>query len=175
MIFTEIEKSGAYIIEIEKEEDERGFFARTRDKKEFEQNNLNPNWIQSSISFNRKKGTVRGMHYQITPFEETKTVRCTQGRILDIIIDLRRQSQTFKKWFSVELNQENHKMIYIPSGFAQGFQTLEENSEIYYEIDVNYNVEYSKGVRWDDKTFNIKWPLEISVISQRDRSFPDFI
>ena len=174
MIFTEIEKSGAYIIEIEKKEDERGFFARSRDKKEFEQKKINPNWTQSSISFNNKKGTIRGMHYQNMPFEETKTITCTQGRILDVIIDLREQSHTFKKWFSIELSQENHKRLYIPKGFANGFQTLEDKSEIQYEIDGQYNSKYSKGIMWNDDTFKIKWPLEVSVISQRDTSFPVF-
>lgn len=175
MIFTETKLSGVYIIEIEKLKDERGFFARTWDIDEFKERGLNTKMVQNSVSFNEKKGTIRGMHYQIYPFDEIKLVRCTRGKIYDVIIDLRPQSYTFKKWLSVELNEDNHKMLYIPKGFAHGFQTLEDRSEVYYEISQYYNSQYSRGIRWDDPSFNIKFPLEISVISQKDLSHPMFI
>jgi dTDP-4-dehydrorhamnose 3,5-epimerase len=175
MIFTETKLSGSYVIEIEKVKDERGFFSRTFDKKEFSKKGLDSEFVQSSVSQNKKKGTIRGMHYQIKPFEETKLVRCTKGKIFDIIIDLRQDSKTFKEWFSIELSQENYKILYIPKGFAHGFQTLEHNSEVYYNISQFYNSQYSKGIRWDDKTFNIKWPHDISIISQKDLFYTEFI
>ena len=174
MIFSETKLSGAYIINIEKIEDERGFFARTWDKNEFSKRNLDSEFVQSSISVNKKKGTIRGMHYQDKPCEESKIVRCTKGRIFDVIIDLRTNSKTFKEWFSVELSGDNYKMLYIPKGFAHGFQTLEDNSEVFYEISEYYNSKFAKGVRWDDETFNIKWPLKVSIISQKDSSNPIF-
>ena len=174
MIFSETILSGAYTIEIEKIEDERGFFARIWDKDEFSKLRLNTKFVQSSISLNKKKGTIRGMHYQTKPYEETKIVRCTKGRIFDVIIDLRANSKTFKKWFSVELNSDDYKMLYIPKGFAHGFQTLEDNSEVFYQISQYYNLKSSKGIRWNDKTFQIKWPLDVTIISQKDLSNPTF-
>ena len=174
MIFIETELSGAHIIEPENLEDERGFFARVFDKKEFEDRGLNTEYVQTSISFNKQKGTFRGMHYQIEPFEEEKLVRCTKGKIFDVILDLRPQSKTFKKWTSVELSEDNHKIIYIPKGFAHGFQTLENNSEIFYEISQYYNSDYSKGIKWDDPSFDIKIPLDISIISKKDLAYPKF-
>lgn len=174
MIFSETKLSGAYIINIEKIEDERGFFARTWDKNEFSKRNLDSEFVQSSISVNKKKGTIRGMHYQDKPFEESKIVRCTKGRIFDVIIDLRTDSKTFKEWFSIELSGDNYKMLYIPKGFAHGFQTLEDNTEVYYEISEYYNSEYTKGVRCDDEVFDIRWPLEISFISEKDKSFEKY-
>ena len=174
MKFNETKLQGAYVIEIEKLEDERGFFARTWDEKQFKEIGLNTHMVQNSISFNKKKGTFRGLHYQVSPFEEIKLVRCTKGKIYDVIIDLRPQSYTFKKWISIELNEYNHKMLYIPKGFANGFQTLEDNSEVYYEISQYYNPKYSAGINYNDPTFNIKYPLEISVISKTDLSYPKF-
>ncbi|MBC8502037.1 MAG: dTDP-4-dehydrorhamnose 3,5-epimerase [Nitrosopumilus sp.] len=174
MIFSETKLSGAYIIDIEKIEDERGFFARTWDKNEFSKLGLESEFVQSSISVNKKKGTIRGMHYQIKPYEESKVVRCIKGRIFDVIIDLRTDSKTFKKWFSVELSGDNYKMLYIPKGFAHGFQTLEDNTEIYYEISEQHSTILSKGVKYDDETFDIKWPLEISIISEKDKSFEKY-
>ena len=174
MIFSETKLSGSYIIEIEKIEDERGFFARTWDREEFSKIELDSEFIQSSISQNKKKGTIRGMHYQTKPYEESKIVRCAKGRIFDVIIDLRPDSKTFKEWFSIELSADNYKMLYIPKGFAHGFQTLEDNTEIFYDISQLYKPEYSKGIRWDDKTFGIKWPLKVSLISQRDLSYTPF-
>ena len=174
MIFSETKLSGAYIIDIEKIKDERGFFARTWDKNEFSKLGLESEFVQSSISLNKKKGTIRGMHYQIKPYEENKIVRCTKGRIFDVIIDIRADSITFKEWLSVELSEDNYKILYIPKGFAHGFQTLEDNTEIYYQISEQYSTKLSKGVKYDDETFDIKWPLEISVISEKDKSFEKY-
>ena len=174
MIFSETKFLGVYIIEIEKYEDERGFFARTWDKNQFKEMGLDDNIIQSSMSYNRKKGTIRGMHYQIKPFEETKLVRCTKGKIFDVIIDLRKDSKTFKKWISIELSENNHRTLYIPKGFAHGFQTLEDNTEIIYDISQTYNPEYSKGIKWNDKIIGIKWPLEVTMISKKDSMNPYF-
>jgi dTDP-4-dehydrorhamnose 3,5-epimerase len=174
MIFTETKLSGAYVIEIEKIEDERGFFARTFDKNEFSKIGLDSEFIQSSISINNKRGTIRGMHYQNKPYEESKIVRCTKGKIFDVIIDLRPNSKTFKEWFSVELSEENHKMLYVPKGFAHGFQTLENNTKILYNISQFYHPESSKGVRWNDEIFRIKWPLKVSLISEKDLNYTSF-
>lgn len=174
MIFSETKLSGLYIIEIEKEEDERGFFARTLDKQEYSKLGLELEIKQSSISQNKKKGTIRGMHYQDKPYEETKIVTCTKGKIFDVIIDIRKNSKTFKEWTSIELSEDNYKMLYIPKGFAHGFQTLEDNSEIFYQISQYYNPKFSKGIIWNDKTFQIKWPLDVTIISQKDSSNPIF-
>jgi len=174
LIFTETKLKGAFIIEPEKLEDERGFFARTWDQEEFSKRNLESKFVQSSISANKKKGTIRGMHFQSPPHEETKIVRCTRGRMYDVIIDLRKDSKTFKEWFDVELSADNYKMLYVPKGFAHGFQTLEDNTEVFYQISRYYNSEYSRGIRWNDKTFQIKWPLDVTMISQKDSSHPIF-
>ena len=174
MIFSETKLSGAYIIEIEKNEDERGFFARTWDKEEFSQMGLDSELVQFSISQNKKKGTIRGMHFQTKPYEESKIVRCTRGRMFDAIIDLRPNSKTFKEWFSIELSSDNYTMLYIPKGFAHGFQTLEDNTEISYQISQFYHPEYSKGVRWNDEVFRIRWPLKVSLISEKDSTYTPF-
>lgn len=174
MIFTETELSGAYVIEIEKVEDKRGFFARSWDKKEFEKHGLNPNLVQCSISLNIKKGILRGMHFQDSPYEETKLVRCTKGRIFDVMVDLREDSPSKNKWFGVELTESNHKMLYVPEGFAHGFQTLENDSEVSYQISETYKPEYSKGIRWNDKFFEIKWPLIPTIMSKKDEKHPKF-
>ena len=175
MIFTETELSGAYIIKLEKIEDHRGFFSRVWDRKIFEEKGLDSKIIQSSISFNKKRGTLRGMHYQIEPYEESKLVRCTKGRIFDVIVDLRNDSKTFKNWISVELSESNYKMLYIPKGFAHGFQTLEDNSEVYYEITEISSPEHSRGFRYDDDAIGIKWPLDVSIISQKDKEYKSFM
>ena len=174
MIFSETKLSGAYVVEIEKIEDQRGFFVRTFDKKEFSKKGLDSEFVQSSISQNKKKGTIRGMHYQGKPYEENKIVRCTKGSIFDVIIDLRSNSKTYKEWFSIELNADNYKILYIPKGFAHGFQTLENNTEVYYEITEVYDKKSSRGIRWNDPTFNINWPLDISLISEKDNNFSFF-
>jgi dTDP-4-dehydrorhamnose 3,5-epimerase len=175
MIFTETRLKGAFVIEPEKVEDKRGFFARTWCQHEFANRGLNPCIAQCSISFNLKRGTLRGMHYQVAPYEEAKVVRCISGAIYDVIIDLRPQSPTFTEWLAVELNAENRRMLYVPEGFAHGFQTLEDNTEIFYQISEFYAPEYARGVRWDDSAFGIQWPLADRPISIRDQTFPDFI
>lgn len=174
MIFTETYLKGAYIIELEKIADERGFFARVWDKHEFEERGLNSDLVQCNVSFSNKKGTLRGMHYQIFPQEEVKLVRCTKGKIFDVIIDLRKNSNTYKKWFSKETSEDSHQMIYIPEGFAHGFQTLEDNTEVYYQVSAEYDSKLERGIRWNDPIFSISWPLEVSIMSQRDKNFPLF-
>jgi len=174
MIFTETKLKGAYIVEIEKLDDERGFFARTWDKKQFEERGLNATLIQCSISYNKKKGTLRGLHYQTAPYEESKVVKCTRGKIFDVIVDLRPMSDTFKQWISFELSTENYKMLYIPKGFAHGFQTLKDDSDVLYQISEVYMKYYASGIRWDDPTFNINWPIKLTVISARDLAYKNF-
>ena len=174
MIFSETKLNGAYLIEIEKFEDIRGFFARSFCGKEFEAKGLNPHVAQCNVSFNPHKGTVRGMHYQ-SPSAEAKLVRCTKGAIYDVIIDLRPESPTFREHFGTVLSEENRSMLYIPEMFAHGFQTMEDNSEVFYQMSEFYIPENSRGVRWDDPAFGICWPDEIKIISERDRTYPDFI
>ena len=173
MIFTETKLKGAFIVELERFNDERGFFARTWCKKEFEDHGLNFNPVQCNMSFTGKKGTLRGMHYQAAPFAEAKLVICTQGSIYDVIIDLRSDSDTYKQWFAVELNRDNHKMLYIPENFAHGFLTLEDNAEVFYQMSAFYHPECARGVRWNDPAFSIQWPIEVNIISDRDRDYPD--
>jgi len=174
LIFTETKLKGAFVIELEKFEDERGFFARVWDKKIFVEHGLNVKLVQCSISFNKKKGTLRGLHYQQSPYEETKIIRCTRGKIFDVIIDLRLKSKTFKKWFGIELTPQNNKMLYVPKGFAHGFQALMHNTEVFYQISEFYRKKYARGFRWNDKTFGIKWPLKPTIISKTDSSLPLF-
>ena len=156
------------IIEPEKIEDERGFFARTWDTEVFSKVGLNPKIIQCSISSNKKKGTLRGLHVQNSPYEESKIIRCTRGKLYDIVVDLRTDSLTFKKWFSIELSADNYKMVYVPEGCAHGYQTLEDNTDASYQMTEKFKPEYYTGVRWDDPAFGIKLPLEITVISKKD-------
>jgi dTDP-4-dehydrorhamnose 3,5-epimerase len=172
VIFEEIKLKGAYIIEPARLEDERGFFARTFCQKEFEAHNLNPKMVQCSISYNRRKGTFRGMHYQVVPMAEAKLVRCTGGAIYDVIVDLRPGSLTYCQWEAVELNAENRKMIYIPEGFAHGFQTLEDDTEVFYQMSEFYAPEYACGVRWDDPAFGIVFPLKNMIVSEKDKNYP---
>lgn len=175
MIFTETKLNGAFIVEPELLKDERGFFARTWCKREFYSQGLNPNLLQCNVSFNKHRGTLRGMHYQAAPHEEAKLVRCTIGSIRDVIIDLRPESPTFKAWFSVELTAENRKMIYIPEGFGHGFITLQDNTEVFYQMSEFYAPECARGIRWNDPAFGIDWPEDVKVISERDNQYPDFI
>lgn len=175
MIFAETRLSGAYVITPEQHVDERGFFARTWDWQEFAAQGLNAHLAQCSLSFNRLAGTLRGMHYQTAPYEEAKVVRCTMGAIYDVIIDLRPASPTFKHWLSVELTAANRLMLYIPPGFAHGFQTLCDNVEVFYQISEFYHPEAAAGVRWDDPAFGIVWPeAPQRTISAKDRAYPDF-
>lgn len=174
MKFNQTTLHGAYLIEIEPHEDERGFFARTWSREEFLKHELNAAIAQCSISYNKKRGTLRGVHYQVKPYEETKVVACTAGAIYDLIVDLRPTSKTFKRWFAVELTADKKNMLYVPEGFAHGFQTLEDESEVFYQISQTYQPEYSRGIRFDDPAFGFQWPIEKRIISERDRTFPDF-
>lgn len=174
MLFSETQLKGAYIIEIEKLEDNRGFFARSWCQKEFEAHGLNPRIVQANVSYNKRKGTLRGMHYQKTPYEETKLVRCTKGAIYDVIIDLRPTSTTYGQWIGVELTKDNYKMLYVPENFAHGFQTLEDDSEAIYQVSQFYTPGAESGIRWDDPAFNIDWPIGVQVISDKDKSWPDY-
>jgi len=175
MIFTKTKLEGAYIIEIEKHNDERGFFARTWDVNEFKNHSLNSNLVQCNLSFNKKKGTLRGLHQQLHPFEEAKLVRCTRGKIIDVIIDLNKESKTYKQWLGVELSSNNYKALYVPEGFVHGYQTLEDNTEVCYQTSQFYKPDYEHGVRWDDKAFDIKWPLKPTFISEKDQILGDFL
>lgn len=172
MKFTETKLKGAFIIEPELLKDERGFFARMFCQKEFKAHGLNPKLVQCSLSYNRHKGTLRGMHYQIDPKAEARLVRCTKGSIYDVIIDLRKTSPTYCEWLAVELSAENYKMIYVPKGFVHGFLTLEDNTEVFYQMSEFYAPECARGVRWDDPVFNIKWPIKEKIISKKDKDIP---
>jgi dTDP-4-dehydrorhamnose 3,5-epimerase len=174
MEFIKTNLKDAYLVKLEKKEDDRGFFARVWDKKIFDKMGLDTNLMQSNISLSKKKGTLRGMHYQKYPFEETKLIRCTHGKIYNVIIDLRPKSETFLKWEGIELDGKNHILRYIPKGFANGIQTLEDNTEIFYQVSQFYTPEAEKGIKWDDPFFNINWPEKISVISTKDSSWAPF-
>jgi dTDP-4-dehydrorhamnose 3,5-epimerase len=174
MIFRETELKGAFVIDPQRIEDERGFFARSWCRKEFEAQGLNPNLVQCNISFNSAKGTLRGMHYQVAPFEEAKLIRCTRGSLYDIIVDIRPESETFGQYFSVVLTSENRTMLFVPEGFAHGFLTMEDHTEVFYQMSQFYAPEHARGFRWNDPVFGIRWPGDVKVISERDRSYPDF-
>jgi dTDP-4-dehydrorhamnose 3,5-epimerase len=175
MIFTPTQLGGAYVIEIQKYEDERGFFARTWCQKEFEEHNLIPEAVQRNLSLSKKRGTLRGMHYQVAPFQETKLVQCTRGALYDVIIDVRPNSSTYKQWFGVELTAENYKMLYVPGGFAHGFITLEDNTEASYLVSQFYTPQAERGIRYNDPTFSIEWPVAVGVISEKDQNWPDYV
>jgi dTDP-4-dehydrorhamnose 3,5-epimerase len=174
MIFRKTGISGAWVVEPERLEDERGFFARTWDPEEFAERGLNPKLAQCSLSYNRTGGTIRGLHYQAVPYEEAKLVRCTAGAIFDVAVDLRPDSSTFRDWFGVELSARNRLALYVPEGCAHGFLTLDDDSEVHYQISERYVPEAASGVRWNDPTFAIVWPGEVVMINERDRSYPDF-
>ena len=174
MKFLQVPLHGAFIIEPEPIADERGFFARSFCREEFETQGLNPSLVQCSLSFNHKKGTLRWMHYQKTPHEEAKLVRCTQGAIFDVIIDLRPGSPTCTHWFGTELSAKNHHALYIPEGFAHGFLTLVDESEVFYQMSAPFHPHSSAGVRWNDPVFGIQWPEKVRLVSARDETYPDF-
>ena len=174
MIFTETKLSGAFVIDLERFEDERGFFAQCWSAKEFAARGLNPQLVETNISFNWKEGTLRGMHFQIPPHAQPKLVRCTAGAIYDVIIDLRSNSATFKQWIAVELTAANHRQLYIPEGFAHGFQTLADETEVLYQMSAPYVSESARGVRWNDPSFAIDWPPAERIIIARDQTYPDF-
>lgn len=170
MIFTETPIAGAFVLEIEPHRDVRGFFARTFDAEEFARRGLESRIVQTSISFNERRGTLRGMHYQVAPHEETKLVRCTRGAILDVIADVRETSPTRGTWFATELTFENRRMLYIPRGVAHGFQALADASEVEYQISAAHHPESARGFRWDDPAFGISWPVADPIVSDADRA-----
>lgn len=174
MKFLETSIKGVFEISITPMTDERGFFARTWCKKEFQELGLETTLVQCSISFNAKKGTLRGMHFQASPFEETKVVRCTQGAIYDVVLDLRRESPSYRKWIAATLTAEERNMIYVPKGCAHGFLTLSDNTEVFYQMTQVFDATSTRGVRWNDPAFNIAWPDKVEVISERDRTYPDY-
>ncbi|MBX3340261.1 MAG: dTDP-4-dehydrorhamnose 3,5-epimerase [Nitrospira sp.] len=174
MTFRETVLKGAFTIDLDRVEDERGFFARSWCVKEFEANGLDTRLVQCNVSFNKVRGTLRGMHYQVAPAAEVKVVRCTQGAIHDVIADLRPDSPTYKQAFSVLLSAENRRMLYIPKGFAHGFLTLTDDAEVFYQMSEYYAPECARGFRWDDATFAISWPDQVRIISSKDRNYPDF-
>lgn len=174
MIFTETPLQGAYLIDVERLEDSRGFFARSWCQDEFSKYDLATNLAQCNISFNTQKGTLRGMHYQAEPYPEEKLVRCTMGAIYDVIIDLRPNSATFKDWFGVELTAENRRALFVPTGFAHGFQTLIDRTEVFYQMSEFFHPELACGIRWDDPAFGIDWHKKTLIISERDQSYLDF-
>ncbi|MBF0424578.1 MAG: dTDP-4-dehydrorhamnose 3,5-epimerase [Magnetococcales bacterium] len=172
MLFQETPLAGAYRVDPEPRHDPRGFFARTFCVEEFQAHGLNGQWVQHNISFNVAKGTLRGLHYQCAPHAEIKVVRCTAGAVYDVIVDLRPGSPTHAHWFGVELSADNRRMLYIPAGFAHGFQTLVPNSELFYLMSTFYHPEAARGVVWDDPTLNIAWPEDERILSERDRALP---
>ena len=172
MTFLPTPLAGAYLVELEQRVDERGFFARSFCQEEFEAKGLNPRIAQTNVSFNKRRGTLRGMHYQAAPYAEAKLVRCTQGAIWDVIVDLRPDSPSFKRWHGVELSAANRRALYVPEGFAQGFQTLADDSEVHYLMSQFYRPEAARGLRWDDPAFGIAWPIADPQLSDRDRGLP---
>jgi len=171
MIFTETKLKGLYIIEIEPVSDERGFFARALCKNEFEKHGLCADFVQHNISNNISKGTVRGLHYQLHPHEEIKVVRCLRGVIFDVAVDMRQDSATYKQWVSIELSEENRKALYVPKGFAHGYQTLLDNSTVFYLASEFYNKEFERGAYWKDTDLDIKWPIiDNVIISEKDNN-----
>jgi len=172
--FLETELSDAYIIDITPFEDDRGLFARTWCKKEFEAHGLNSSIMQANISQNKLRGTLRGLHWQREPYAECKLVRCTRGAILDVIVDLRPGSDTFKSWIGVELTEQNHRTLLVPEGFAHGFQTLEDDSEVFYQVTQFYTPDVERGARYDDPAFAIEWPMDVAAISEKDLSWKPF-
>ena len=173
MIFSPAPLNGAFVIEIEKYADERGYFGRSWCTREFADHGLDAHLVQCNVSFNHEKGTLRGMHFQAPPHWETKLVRCTRGAMFDVVVDLRPTSSSFLQWLGVELTEDNGKTLYVPKGFAHGFQTLEDNTEVFYQMSDFYVPEGARGVRWNDPLFGIKWPIPVRKISKRDQEFPD--
>lgn len=174
MQFHETKLRGAFEIQLDPRPDERGFFARSWCQKEFEENRLNSRLVQCNVSFTSHKGTLRGIHYQEPPHAEAKVVRCTKGAIYDVVVDLRQESSTYKEWIAVILTAANHNMVYVPEGCAHGFLTLEDETEVFYQMSEYYRPESARGVRWNDPAFQIAWPNKVEVISERDRTYPDF-
>lgn len=165
---------GAFVIGLEKREDERGFFSRTWCRREFAEHGLVSRIVQANLSYNRRRGTLRGLHYQIDPHSEVKVVRCSRGAIFDVVIDLRPGSPTYMQWVGVELRSDDYRMLYVPENFAHGFLTLEDDTEVVYQVSEFYAPEAERGIRYDDPAFDIRWPLAVSVISDKDGTWPDW-
>lgn len=174
MKFTETDLPGAFIIDAEPIEDERGYFARTWAPSEFERRGLDPTLAQCNVAWNERKGTLRGMHFQREPFAEVKIIRCTRGALLDVIIDLRQDSPCFCRWTAIELSANQPRMLYVPKGFAHGYLTLTDDVQAYYHVSTPYSAEYASGVAWNDPAFGIRWPFSPTVMSTRDKSWPLF-
>ena len=174
MIFRETRLPGVFEIRLQPSIDERGFFARSWCQREFEAHGLNPRLVQCNVSFNTRRGTLRGVHYQAAPYAEAKLVRCTKGAIYDVVVDLRPDSPSYKCWIGMSLTAEMRNMAYVPEGCGHGFMTLEDETEVFYQMSEFYNAESARGVRWDDLTFKIVWPEKVAAISERDRTYPNF-
>jgi dTDP-4-dehydrorhamnose 3,5-epimerase len=174
MKFNKTKLDGAWLINIEKVEDERGFFARTFCQNEFREHGLNPNLVQCNISYNKKRGTLRGMHFQAYPHQEVKLVQCIRGSMYDVIVDLRPASPTYQQYISVTLSAQEHNILYVPEGFGHGFITLEDDVEIFYQMSEFHVPAAARGFRWNGPTFNIQWPAQPEIISERDANYPDF-
>jgi len=174
MIFKETKLKGAFLVDVEKRGDDRGFFARVFCQHEFVARGLNTRVSQANISYSKLKGTLRGMHFQRAPFQETKLVRCTKGALYDVIVDLRPESATFKQWIGAERTADNHAMLYVPEGFGHGFQTLVDHTEVTYMVSEFYAPHSEGGVRYNDPAFGIEWPGEVTVLSEKDQNLPDF-
>lgn len=174
MIFTATALQGAFVIEPERREDHRGFFARLWCQRELEERGLNSRVVQINVGFTPRQGGLRGMHFQLPPKQEVKVVGCTMGALYDVIVDLRVDSPTYRQWIGVELTAQGRRMLYVPAGCAHGYQTLTDNTEMYYQTSEEYTPEFARGVRYDDPAFGIAWPLPVTSISDADRSWPDF-
>jgi dTDP-4-dehydrorhamnose 3,5-epimerase len=174
VIFFETKLKGAYLVELKKHEDNRGFFARGWDQTLLEQQGLIGNVTQQNIAFSKTKGTVRGLHYQRTPHQETKFIRCTRGAVFDVIVDLRPDSPTYKQWLGMTLSMDDYRVLYMPKDFAHGFQALEDNSEIMYLVSEPYAPAFEAGIRYNDPSIRVEWPMPVTMISEKDMSWPDF-
>ncbi len=172
MRFQETPLEGVYTVDLDRIEDDRGFFARSFCDKEFAARGLNSHFVQCNVSYNRLAGTLRGMHFQAEPHGEAKLVRCTMGAIYDVIVDVRPESPTYRKWFGAEISAENRMALFIPHGFAHGFQTLVDNSEVLYQMSEFFHPDSARGIRWDDPVLAIRWPLPTAIISAKDRAYP---
>jgi dTDP-4-dehydrorhamnose 3,5-epimerase len=175
MLFYKAKLQDAFIVEPEKIIDDRGFFARVWCKKEISSKGMNPKIVQANIGYNKKKGTLRGLHFQTKPYQEVKIIKCTRGAIFDVIVDLRKKSPTYMQWEGFELSENNRKMVYVPKGFAQGYLTLADDTEIFYLTSEFYSPEHARGIRFNDYAFKIAWPLKINVISNNDKDWPDYV
>ena len=174
MKFIKTKLDGGFVIELEKSDDERGFFSNIWDKKKFQENNLNINLTECNIAFTKKKGTIRGLHYQLPPYEGAKLVRCAKGKIWDVTVDLRPTSKTYKQWTSIEMSPDNNKLSYIPEGCAHGYQTLEDNTEVFYLMSQGYNLDCEQGIKYSDPAFKIPFPHDVTMISKKDASWKQF-